>query len=127
MKEVIAVLRPERWAETVRRLESLPLGESSQHRVLGCGSEGGLRYLPRQGAVSGAGIRCLPRRLACWTVEEEMVAPLVQALLEANCSGRPGDGKIYVLPVAECYAIEEAEPLAMAAVPLPETAHAARQ
>ena len=56
-----------------------------------------------------------------------MVAPLVQALLEANCSGRPGDGKIYVLPVAECYAIEEAEPLAMAAVPLPETAHAARQ
>ena len=113
MKEVIAVLRPERWAETCRRLQDLPLGESSQHRVLGRGSEGGLRYLPRQGAVSSAGIGCLPRRLACWTVEDEMVAPLVQALLEANCTGRPGDGKVFVLPVAECYSIGDPDPMTL--------------
>jgi nitrogen regulatory protein PII 2 len=126
MKEVMAVLRPERWAETCRRLEGLDLGESSQHRVLGRGSEGGLRYLPRLGAVSAAGIRCLPRRLACWTVEEEMVGPLVQALLEANCTGRPGDGKIFVLQVAEGYAIDEVNPLALA-VHQPEPSYAARQ
>lgn len=127
MKEVIAVLRPERWAVTLRRIADLPFEEFCQHRVLGRGSEGGLHYLPRQGAASRAGIGCLPRRLMSWTVPEEMVDLLVQTLVEANCTGRQGDGKIFVLPVAESYALEEADPLNLAAMAVPETPHAVRQ
>ena len=105
LKEVIAILRPERWAETKRRLEGFSLPDFTQHRVLGRGRERGLRYLPRQGATARTMIRCLPQRMVSWTVEQEMVEPLIQALLEANCTRRSGDGRIFVLPVAASVSI----------------------
>ncbi len=37
--------------------------------------------------------------MVTWVVEEAWVAPLVEAIIEANRTGALGDGKIFVLPV----------------------------
>ncbi len=109
LKEVIAVIRPERYYETKRQVQRLRLSAFTQHRVLGRGHERGLRYLPRQGATPGMGVRYLPKRMVSWIVEEAQVEPLIRALIEANQTGQLGDGKIFVLPVEEAVRIRTGE------------------
>ena len=109
LKEVIAVIRPERYHETKRRVQRLRLQAFTQHRVLGRGHARGLRYLPRLGATSGTGVRYLPKRMLSWIVEETQVEPLIRALIEANQTGQLGDGKIFVLPVEEAIRIRTGE------------------
>lgn len=109
LKEVIAILRPERWPQTKVRVQRLRLPAFTQHRVLGRGRARGLRYLPRQGAASGTGVRYLPKRMVSWIVEASCVEPLVQAVIEANRTGRVGDGKIFVLPVEDAIRVRTDE------------------
>ena len=99
LKEVVAIIRPQRWSQTKLRVQRLRLQAFTHTRVLGRGRERGLRYLPRTGAASGMGVRYLPKRMISWIVEEAQVAPLVQALIDANQTGQLGDGKVFVLPV----------------------------
>lgn len=99
MKEVIAIIRPQRWTETKARLQQLHIHALTQQRVLGRGRERGLRYLPRDGAANGWGLRYLPKRMITWIVEEHQVEPLIQAILAVNQTGQLGDGKIFVLPM----------------------------
>ena len=105
MKEVVAIIRPQRWLDTKLRLQQLRLQAFTEMRVLGRGRERGLRYLPRKGAASGGGVRYLPKRMISWVVEETQVHPLVQAIIKANQTGQLGDGKIFVLPVEDAVRI----------------------
>ena len=105
LKEVVAIIRPQRWSHTKLRVQRLRLQAFTHARVLGRGRERGLRYLPRRGAVSGMGVRYLPKRMISWIVEEAHVGPLVQAIIEANQTGQLGDGKIFVLPVEDAVRI----------------------
>jgi len=97
MKEVIAVIRPERWIKTRSRVEKLGIYAFTQHRVVGRGRQRGLHFLARRGAKSGTGFRYLPKRMASWIVPVSQVGPLVDAIIDANWSGQIGDGKIFVL------------------------------
>jgi nitrite reductase (NADH) large subunit len=99
LKEVIAIIRPERWQKTRLRVESLGIFAYTQHRVVGRGRQRGLHFLARRGASSGTGFRYLPKRMATWIVGESQVEKLVEAIIEANCTGQIGDGKIFVLPI----------------------------
>jgi len=105
LKEVVAIIRPERWNQTKLRVQRLRLHAFIQQRVLGRGRERGLRYLPRRGAAIGTGVRYLPKRMISWIVEEAQVEPLVQAIMEANQTGQLGDGKIFVLPIEQAVRI----------------------
>ena len=109
LKEVIAVIRPERWTQTKAQLQRLRWPAFTQQRVLGRGRARGLRYLPRQGASPRAGIRYLPKRMVSWVVEETQVEPLIQAIIEVNRSGHIGDGKIFVLPIGDAMRIRTGE------------------
>jgi nitrogen regulatory protein PII len=100
LKEVIAIIRPERWLRTRLKVESLGIFACTQHRVVGRGKQRGLHFLARRGATSGTGFRYLPKRMASWIVPERQVEKLVEAIIEANCTGQIGDGKIFVLPVS---------------------------
>jgi nitrite reductase (NADH) large subunit len=99
MKEVIAVIRPERWIKTRSRVEKLGIYAFTQHRVVGRGRQRGLHFLARRGAKSGTGFRYLPKRMVSWIVPVSQVGPLVDAIIDANWSGQIGDGKIFVLPL----------------------------
>ena len=116
LKEIVAIIRPQRWSHTkllIQRLRLPAAPDAAQAglqafthtRVLGRGRERGLRYLPRKGAASGMGVRYLPKRMISWIVEEAQVEPLVQAIIEANQTGQLGDGKIFVLPIEQAVRI----------------------
>ena len=109
LKEVVAIIRPQQWSRTKLRLQELSVHSFTHVRVFGRGRERGLRYLPRTGAASSVGVRYLPKRMISWMVEEHRVAPLVQALIEANRTGQVGDGKIFVLPVENAVRIRTNE------------------
>jgi nitrogen regulatory protein PII 2 len=109
LKEVVAIIRPQRWSHTKLRVQRLRVQAFTHTRVLGRGRERGLRYLPRQGAAQGMGVRYLPKRMISWIVEEAQVEPLVQAIITANHTGQLGDGKIFVLPVEDALRIRTSE------------------
>ena len=109
LKEVIAIIRPARWTDTKRRLQRLRVLAFTQQRVLGRGRERGLRYLPRQGASPGAGVRYLPKRMISWVVEETHVRLLIDAIMDVNRTGQFGDGAIFVLPIDEAIRIRTAD------------------
>ena len=109
LKEVVAIIRPQRWSHTKLVVQRLRVSAFTHTRVLGRGHERGLRYLPRRGAASGIGVRYLPKRMISWMVEETQVEPLVRAIIEANQTGQLGDGKIFVLPVEDAVRIRTNE------------------
>ena len=99
LKEVIAVIRPERWLKTRLKVESLGITAFAHHRVTGRGKQRGLQFLARRGATSGTGFRFLPKRMVSWIVPADQVDGLVQAVIQTNRTGQIGDGKIFVLPL----------------------------
>ena len=109
LKEVVAIIRPQRWSHTKLRVQRLRVQAFTQTRVLGRGRERGLRYLPRRGAAHGMGVRYLPKRMISWIVEAAQVELLVNAIIETNQTGQLGDGKIFVLPVEDAVRIRTNE------------------
>lgn len=101
MKEVLAIIRPERWTATKAALGRLGLPAFTHRRVLGRGRARGLRYMPRAGAAPRTAVAWLPKRMIFWVVEDHAVTSIVQALVEANQTGHLGDGKVFVLPLEE--------------------------
>ncbi len=99
MKEIIAMLRPEKWQDTREALAALGIEEVLQNRVLGRGRQQGLRYLrPNAGGQEG-GMEFLPKRMAVWIVPDEQVELVVATITEANAADNYGDGKIFVCPL----------------------------
>ncbi len=127
LKEVIAILRPERWPAVKSRLDRLPVAYS-QCRVLGRRRHGSLRYLPRTGARPTV-INHLPQRMICCEVEESLLDWVLQAF-QADCTGRAGDGFVFVLPVEASYPLDAESFVTLGAPsPIPATGnivHAAR-
>ena len=109
LKEVLALIRPQRYHETKRRVQRLRLHAFTQQRVLGRGRARGLRYLARRGAAAGMGVRYLPKRMVSWIVDETQVEPLIRALIEVNQTGQLGDGKIFVLPIEDAVRLRTGE------------------
>jgi nitrite reductase (NADH) large subunit len=99
LKEVIAIIRPERWLRTKFKVEGLGITAFAHHRVVGRGRQRGLHFLARRGAHSGTGFRFLPKRMVSWIVPESHVNAIVQSIMETNRTGQIGDGKIFVLPL----------------------------
>jgi len=114
LKGVVAILRPERWPAVKARLDRLPVAYS-QRRVLGRRRQGSLRYLPRTGARATV-INYLPQRMICCEVEESML-DLVLHAFESDCTGRAGDGFVFVLPVEASYPIESESSVTLDAIP----------
>jgi nitrogen regulatory protein PII len=110
--EITAIVRPENRLATHRVLEELGVLTYSMHPVLGRSRQRGLRY-PWGGDRNGnrPAIRFLPKLLVTIVVEQPTVETVIQALIRANRSepGHCGDGKIFVLDLADTTRINAAE------------------
>ena len=101
MKEVIAVIRSEKWQETMDAAQEMGLPECSHIRVMGRGKQRGLRYMrPVNGSDDGV-MQFLPKRMLTWLVPDEMAGRLVRALISVNKTENFGDGKVFICPVEE--------------------------
>lgn len=96
MKEVMAIIRPEKWRATAETLRALGIEDVIQRRVLGRGRQAGLRYLSN--TKEPGRIRYLPKRMLSFVVPDGQVGHAVRAVMAVNKTGVIGDGKIFVCP-----------------------------
>jgi nitrogen regulatory protein P-II 1 len=108
MKLIIAIIRPEKLEEVQDALDKQEVHLMTASDVRGCGSQRG--YSESFRGNKGV-IRLLSKIKLEIAVNEAYVEPTVQAILKTARSegGKIGDGKIFVLPLEECYRIRTGE------------------
>lgn len=108
MKEIIAIIRPQKWAATKAKLEEIGVMAFTEHRVFGRGRQNGLRYL-KPGSIELSGITYIPKRMVHIVTTDENVEKIVSVISEVNRTPAMGDGKIFVCPMDEAIRIRTQE------------------
>jgi nitrogen regulatory protein P-II 1 len=108
MKMIVAIIRPEKFEDVQDALDQKQVHLMTASDVRGCGSQRG--YSENFRGNKGV-IRLLSKVKLEIAVNEDYVQPTVQAIMKAARSenGKIGDGKIFVLPLLECYRIRTGE------------------
>ena len=96
MKMIRAMIRPEREAEVLKRLEAEDLYAVTKLPVRGRGRQRGIKV----GAVS---YDELAKTMVMLIVADADLARAVRAIEEGARTGHPGDGRIFVQTVREAY------------------------
>jgi nitrogen regulatory protein PII 2 len=117
MKEILAVIRQDKMNATKLALAEAGVSSFTARKVLGRG-KGNVDYRVLQGAGEGQdaaiaqlgqGPRLIPKRMMTIVVNDERVQLVVETLIKTNQTNRPGDGKIFVLPVLDAVRVRTGE------------------
>ena len=117
MKEIIAVIRMNKMNATKKALADAGVSAFHARPVFGRG-KGMVDFSVLEGAKAGVeeaisqlkpGIKLIPKRLLNVVVPDEKVPAVVQTLIKTNKTGRPGDGKIFVLPCDDAIRVRTGE------------------
>ena len=106
MKMIVAVIRPEKLEAVQLALAAQDVYLMTASDVRGCGRQKGFTEQFRGNQVV---IRLLSKVKLEIAVNDDFVKPTVEAIMKAAHSGNIGDGKIFVLPLEECYRIRTGE------------------
>ena len=108
MKLIIAIIRPEKLEAVQDALAEKEVSLMTVSNVHGCGTQRGYTEVFRGGKIP---VRLLPKMKLEIAVNEDFVKPTVDAIMTAARSepGKIGDGKIFVLPLEQCYRIRTGE------------------
>ena len=117
MKEVIAVVRMNMMNKTKLALTAAGVDAFFAHEAQGRGLgfvnkdliEGAEEGYEEAAALLGEKGKLYPKRMVTIVVEDDAVDDVVQTLISANKSGKPGDGKIFVIPVGDGVRIRTGE------------------
>jgi nitrogen regulatory protein P-II 2 len=108
MKLIIAIIRPEKLEEVQEALDAQEVHLMTASDVRGCGTQRGYNesFRGNKGVI-----RLLSKVKLEIAVNEAFVERTVQAILRTARSspGKIGDGKIFVLPLEQCYRIRTGE------------------
>jgi len=117
MKEVMAVIRMNKINATKKAL--VEAGISSMHARDCLGRGKGLVDIQllkgaEQGyeeAISQLGNtqRLIPKRMISIVVPDDLTDQTVSVIIDINQTGKPGDGKIFVMPVADAIRVRTGE------------------
>ncbi len=106
MKEVRAIIRPERLDEVLKALEEVGHPGVTVAQVEGHGRQTGLVEQFRGRTYKVDLLPKLEVRVVC---KDEDVEKIMRAIREAAYTGEIGDGKIFVYPVLEAMRIRSGE------------------
>lgn len=106
MKMIIAIVRPEAFEDVKQALFEADVRKMTVCHVKGCGQQMGYTESYR-GSVTE--VNLLSKIRFEISVNDEFVKPTIDAIMKAARTGNIGDGKIFVLPVEECYRIRTGE------------------
>ena len=106
MKMIIAIIRPERLDAVQSALSEKEIYLMTVSNVHGCGTQRGYTETFRGSSIP---IRLVPKLKLEIGVNDGYVQPTVDAIKKAAYSGKIGDGKIFILPLEECYRIRTGE------------------
>ncbi len=117
MKEVIAVVRMNMMNRTKAALTEAGVDAFFAHEAQGRG-KGFVNAVVLEGAESGyeeaAEVlgekgKLYPKRMLTAVVADHLVEDVVEAISDINRTGKPGDGKIFVLPMGDAIRVRTAE------------------
>ena len=106
MKLVIAYIQPEKLDDVKRTLYDAEVYKMSVTNALGCGQQMGYKESYR-GVVTE--VNLLKKVRLEIAVNEDFVRPTVDAIIAGARTGEIGDGKIFVIDLAECIRIRTGE------------------
>ncbi|MBU4536395.1 MAG: P-II family nitrogen regulator [Euryarchaeota archaeon] len=115
MKEIIAIIRPNKMSDTKDVLNALGFPAMTAHRVMGRGKQKAIigevsfeiqkkELLKEEGTM-----RYIPKRLLSLIVDDEDASLVVEAIMRVNQTGNRGDGKIFVSPIEEAVRVRTKE------------------
>ena len=117
MKEVIAVVRMNMMNKTKKALTEAGVDAFFAHEAQGRGKgfinpqvlTGAEEGYEEAAALLGQKGTLYPKRMLTVVIGDDMVDDVVQTIIEANQTGKPGDGKIFVLPVGDSVRVRTGE------------------
>jgi len=106
MKYVIAVIQPDRLDDVLDELNRREIHLVTVTSVLGRGRQKGVAEVYRSHTEAGSLLKKIKLEIA---VNDEFVAATIEAITTGGRTGNVGDGKIFVLDLAECIRIRTGE------------------
>jgi len=106
MKLIIAYIKPERLNDVKAALQEHDVTKMSVTNALGCGTQRGYHESYRG---AGIDINLLKKIRLEIGVNDEFVKPALDAIIKAAKTGEIGDGKIFVVDLADCIRIRTGE------------------
>jgi len=117
MKEIQAFIRPTKVNDTKEALAAAGFPGFFARKCLGRGKQVlnpetvnlvlGTGELPQthEGEAMTEPIRLLPRRFISLVVEDDKVEFAIKTIIDANQTGNPGDGRIFVAPIDSTFGV----------------------
>ena len=117
MKEIMAIVRLNLMNQTKKALAEAGISSITARDALGRGKglvdlsllEGAEKGYEEAIAQLGQSQRLIPKRIFFVVVPDRLVKKTVQTIIEVNRTGESGDGKIFVMPVADAVRVRTAE------------------
>ncbi len=117
MKEIMAVVRMNMMNKTKDALTEAGVSAFFAQEAVGRGKglvpkdllDGVKEGSEEAAALLGEKGRLYPKRVLNVVVPDDMVDTVVSTIMKANKTGKAGDGKIFVMPVADAYRVRTAE------------------
>jgi nitrogen regulatory protein PII 2 len=118
LKEVMAVIRIDKMNQTKRALRDAGISSmTAMGSAYGRGKglwdakvlEGARNNTPEALELLGKEPRLRPQRIVCVVVPAKKVQLVVDTIIKANQTPSPGDGKIFVMPVADTIRVRTGE------------------
>ena len=106
MKLIIAMIQPHKLPDVKKALFEADVHKMTVSNVLGCGQQKGFTETYR-GVIHE--VNLLKKIQLEIAVNEEFVEPTVAAIIKGAKTGKIGDGKIFVLNMADCIRIRTGE------------------
>jgi nitrogen regulatory protein P-II 1 len=106
MKLIIAIIQPHKLEDVLQELDKAEIHLRTVSNVLGCGRQKGRTEFYRGRKETGGLLKKVRLEIA---VNENFVQPAVDAIMRAAKTGNIGDGKIFVVDLAECVRIRTGE------------------
>jgi nitrogen regulatory protein P-II 2 len=108
MKYIVAIIRPDKLEAVQSALDENEVHLQTVSNVYGCGSQRGYTETFRGGKIP---VRLLPKVKLEIAVNEDFLERTIDAIMTAARSepGKIGDGKIFVMPLEDCYRIRTGE------------------
>ena len=117
MKEVIAIVRMNMMNQTKKALTEAGVDAFFAHEANGrgvgfinthilAGAEDGYE---EAASLLGEKGKLYPKRVVTIVVEDDFVDTVVDSIISVNKTGKPGDGKIFVLPIKDSVRVRTGE------------------
>ena len=117
MKEVIAVVRINMMNQTKQALTDCGVDAFFVHEAHGRGKgfvnpqvlEGAERGYEEAASLLGEKGKLYPKRMVTVIVPDKQVSCVVETIINTNQTGKPGDGKVFVVPISDAVRVRTGE------------------